>query len=274
MRRVLLVSTGLLLAVGVVYLVFMRSGGSPSTEPLSISGQEARLGTANPLSNRARVLVAPKDPARGAAAPLVTLVAFVDFSSPACKRTARTLLEAVLAYPEEVRTVLKLLPNPNDPDSVAAAEAALAAGEQGKFWQMHDLLFLEQVRLHRLGLVDKARRIGLDVAAFTARLDSHALIPVLDDTAAYAERLGVNGAPALFMNGLTIEDGAIPFVHLKLRIERELRRVRKLMEENDLSRGDVYTALMREARLTPLKRRPSRDVAAVADGAAPGDGAE
>lgn len=128
----LVVCTGPLLAVVVGYLLLMRSGGWPIREPLSIAEQESRLGTANLLSNRVRVLVAPEDPARGADEPLVALVAFVDFRNPSCRRTARMPFEAFLASPSEVRVVVTLLSDTNNPDSVVGAETALVAAEQGK----------------------------------------------------------------------------------------------------------------------------------------------
>ena len=240
-----------LVALAAALYLHGRRGAS---ESLPIAEQEAALGGGDIQSDRLRVLVGPGDPVRGAADAVVTLVSFCDFKSRGCKHAARTLLEAVLAYPTELRVMFKPLPAKNDPQSVAAAEAALAASEQGKFWEMHDLLFADPNALDRAGLEQKAQRLGLDMPRFRASVDAHEQLPTIEESIAYAAKLGVQSAPALFLNGVRLEDAEQPFVHLKPRIDSELRRVRSLMQEQGLSSAEVYPAMMRGARPVPLPR--------------------
>ena len=237
---------GLVAASAIAIYMASRPRGGEST--LSVEAQETTLGASNALSNRTRVLVAPGDPVRGGEEVLVTLVEFCDFRTPKCKHTARTLFESVLDYPQDVRVVFKVVAAPGDADSMAAAEAALAAHEQGKFWQMHDLLFQEPERSDRASLEDKAQRLGLDMTRFRAALDGHTYMPAIEASTAYASKVGVDSVPALFLNGLRIEDAAQPFVHLKPRIEAEIKRARAFAEEKGMAGADLYRELMREAR--------------------------
>ncbi len=242
MKKTAVIAAALAALALLLYLLVPRT---PDLETRPVAEQDAALGSGEPQSNRVRVLVAPGDPTRGPADALVTLVTFCDFASQACKRTARSLLEARLAFPAEVRVVFKPFPGP---DSSLASEAALAAHEQGKFWEMHDLLFLEQAALAPGVLTGHAQRLGLDVATFRARLDSRALRPAVEEALAYGEQIGVGIAPALFVNGLPVQDAALPFVQLKPRIEAEIARSRSRMVEQDLSAAEIHEAVMREAR--------------------------
>ena len=253
MRTVLFVAA--LVSVFAGCLLYWRWKNDSSGDVASIAGQEATLGAGNAQSNRTRVLVGPGEPTRGAAEPVVTLIEFCDFRTPACKRTARTLFEAVLAYPNDVRVVFKPRPTTGDAESMTAAEAALAAQEQGKFWEMHDALFLDSDRLDRAAIEDKARRLGLDLTRFRAALDGHTCMPAIEASTAYASKVGVDSVPALFLNGLRIEDASQPFVHLKPRIEAEIKRARSHGAEKGVAGVELYRELMRAAR--PYSPRPA-----------------
>jgi protein-disulfide isomerase len=88
------------------------------------------------------------------------------------------------------------------PDAQNAAEAAEAAGAQGKFWQMHDYLFEHQSRLDHDSLISYAADIGLDVPRLERDLETHAFAPRVREDFMSGVRSGVNGTPTFFINGL------------------------------------------------------------------------
>lgn len=85
--------------------------------------------------------------------------------------------------------------------AVLLAEAAQAAGKQGRFWEMHDLLFEHQPLLSRLDLMSCAQSLRLEVEAFEAALESHACLPRIRDDFFGGVRSGVFRTPCLFING-------------------------------------------------------------------------
>ena len=93
------------------------------------------------------------------------------------------------------------------PHAALAAEAAEAAGAQGRFWEMHDLLFANQQALTAPDLLRYAGSIGLDLARFAADLEEHRYARVVREHFASGLRSGVNGTPTFFVNGLR-HDGA------------------------------------------------------------------
>ena len=106
-----------------------------------------------------------------------------------------------------MRFAFKHYPLPMHKDSPLAHEAALAAGEQGKFWEMHDLLFQTQSKLTREDLIAKAQQLNLDVARFTKDLDTHRFKPQVESDRQEGNRLGVDGTPYFFINGHAISGG-------------------------------------------------------------------
>jgi protein-disulfide isomerase len=155
-------------------------------------------------------------PTRGPATAPISLVEFSDFECPFCAITAPVVRQLLLAYPTQVRFAFKHYPLPMHKESPLAHEAALAAGDQGKFWEMHDLLFATQSKLTRDDLIAKAQQLNLDVARFTKDLDSHRFKPQVDADRQEGNRLGVDGTPFFFINGHAISGGAdLPsFKHL------------------------------------------------------------
>jgi len=161
-------------------------------------------------------------PTRGPAAAPVSLVEFSDFECPYCAETAPVVQQLLAAYPTQVRFAFKHYPLPMHKESPLAHEAALAAGEQGKFWEMHDLLFAGQDKLTRDDLVAKAKQLNLDMARFTADLDSHRFKPLVDADRQEGSRLGVDGTPFFFINGHAIS-GGVGLADFKKLIEAALK---------------------------------------------------
>jgi protein-disulfide isomerase len=110
------------------------------------------------------------------------------------------------------------------PFAMPAAQAAMAAHEQGKFWEMHDKLFANQQKLTRDQFVAYAKELKLDVGKFEKSFDSAKFKPQIDADVAEAGQLGVGGTPAFFVNGKFLS-GAKPFGEFATVINAELKRL-------------------------------------------------
>lgn len=151
----------------------------------------------------------------------VTIVEFSDLQCPYCARISPTLKRLLQLYPGQIRWVFKHFPLRIHPDAPLAHEAALAAHEQGKFWEMHDLLLSNQGRLKRDDLMRYARRLELDLPTFATDLDSRRLrARVLRDTL-QGRSLRVDATPTCFINGKRVV-GAQSLSRFRQVIEREL----------------------------------------------------
>ena len=109
---------------------------------------------------------------RGNPSAPVTIVEFSDYQCPFCARVNPTLAKVRETYGDSVKIVFKDFPLPNHPQAPKAAEAARCAGDQKKYWEMHDAMFANQRALEVPALKQTARAIGLDGAAFDQCLDS------------------------------------------------------------------------------------------------------
>jgi protein-disulfide isomerase len=162
-------------------------------------------------------------PVRGPEQAPITIVEFSDFQCPFCSRVHPTLQKLLAAYPDSVRLVFKHNPLPIHPDAPLAHRASIAAGQQGRFWEMHDKIFANARDLSRRRLVEHARDLGLDIAQFTRDLDSSEFIALLERDIAEADRLGITGMPTFYINGRVVS-GAQPYENFKALIEREATR--------------------------------------------------
>ena len=165
-------------------------------------------------------------PALGPADAPVTVVEFSDFECPYCQVFAQTMQQVKDEYGNRVRIVFRQFPLNIHPNAPKAAEASLCAHEQDKFWQMHDLMFEEQRQLDIASLMDKAERIDLDVPEFEACLDSGKYAEQIEEDMQAATRMGVQGTPAVFINGMPVVGGAVSYETLVEIIEEEIERAR------------------------------------------------
>lgn len=170
-----------------------------------------------------RVDVAATGPVRGAADAPVTIVEFSDFQCPYCSRLVPTLEQVQQKYTNQVRLVFRQFPLTIHPNAPKAAEAALCANEQGKFWQMHDAMFQDQQGLAVDGLKAKAVSIGLDANQFNQCLDSGKFAAAVKSDIDAGEAAGVNSTPAMFINGRFVL-GAVPIEQITSVIDDELQR--------------------------------------------------
>jgi protein-disulfide isomerase/Spy/CpxP family protein refolding chaperone len=168
-----------------------------------------------------KVQVDTSGPAKGPANAPVTIVEFSDFECPFCVRAEPTVKQVLDTYGEKVRLVFKDFPLPNHTRAPKASEAAHCAGDQGKFWEMHEKLFAAGDKIDVPDLKAHAREVGLDGAKFDACLDSGEKAKLVQANRKAGEEAGVTGTPAFFVNGRLIS-GAQPFEEFKKIIDKEL----------------------------------------------------
>ena len=214
----------------------------PDARPAVREGRNAR--TARPLGVEAtvwKVPVDPQDPVRGPADALVTVVVFSDFGCGFCDRVRSTLDRMVEGFPREIRIVWKNLERRRDRSAPGPAEAALAAHAQGRFWEMHDLLF-ENRGADRAALDDFAQRLTLDLAAFRTTLDTRVHNAQIERDRALADQVGVAATPTLFVNGRMVR-GYRSYEDLEPLLLEELEKARKMVAAG-VSRDRLYHQLM------------------------------
>lgn len=152
-------------------------------------------------AGKTKTLVTGGSPEMGSPDAIVTIVEWADFECPFCRAFSPVLDELVHKYPTQVRLVYKFYPLSAHPHGEIAARAAVAAMDQGKFWEMHHLLFENQEHLEQSDLERYAKQLGLDLAKFRAALGSKDLGERLEKDKKQADELGLDGTPFLFING-------------------------------------------------------------------------
>jgi len=151
----------------------------------------------------------------------VTVVEFSDFQCPFCSKGKAIVDQLVKMYPKEVKVVFKNLPLDFHPQAMPAAKASLAAGKQGKFWEMHDYLFDNQPSLADGFYAEAAKAIGLDTAKFQKDFSDPAIEAAVKKDLEQAQSLGVQGTPNFFINGVNLR-GAYPIEDFKKIIDKWL----------------------------------------------------
>jgi protein-disulfide isomerase len=166
--------------------------------------------------------VSERDHVLGPADARVTLVEYGDYECPHCGAIHPVIQDARKAFGGNLRFVFRHFPlRSSHPHALAAAKAAEAAAEQGRFWEMHDRLYQRQTQLADEDLRRHARKLGLDLVRFERELIArNHEVRIREDLASAAES-GAGGTPSLFING-------------------ELHR-------GSLNRDDVFAALARAA---------------------------
>jgi protein-disulfide isomerase len=140
-------------------------------------------------------------PSKGPESGPVTLVEFADFECPFCAMEAPILEKAWEGHETTVRFVYKYFVISAHPHGESAARAAIAAGNQGKFWEMHDTLFTNRDHLEGADIDSYAKQIGLDIAKFHVDMQAPATTDRIDRDKKLGESLGVQGTPTIFVNG-------------------------------------------------------------------------
>jgi protein-disulfide isomerase len=176
---------------------------------------------------------------------LVTIVEFSDFECPFCNKVVPTLKQIQDTYGDKVRIVFKHNPLPFHANAPLASEYALAAGQQGKFWEMHDKLFENYKALQAPNLDGYAQSIGADVGKIKAYIESGEGKKQIQADQALAAKIGGRGTPAFYINGVKLS-GAQPFDNFKAIIDQQLAKAEKLVSSG-VPKKDVYAKIMASA---------------------------
>jgi protein-disulfide isomerase len=148
-----------------------------------------------------------RDHIQGPADAAVTLVQYGDYECPYCGEAYPIIKEVQARLGDSLRFVFRNFPiTTSHPHAERAAEAAEAAAAQGKFWEMHDLLYENQRRLRDEDLHTYAERLGLDVELFDKEMADHAHAERVREDFMSGVRSGVNGTPTFYINGVRHDD--------------------------------------------------------------------
>jgi protein-disulfide isomerase len=153
----------------------------------------------------------------------ITIIEFADYECGYCGRARDSMREVMAKYPGKIRLVFRDFPLSFHPNATPAAIAARCAGAQGKFWEMHNLLFDHQSELTTENFMKWAGELGLDLTQFEACGQDPRVKAQVDADLEAGSAVGVSGTPAFFVNGVSLS-GAQPVDAFVQIIERELAR--------------------------------------------------
>ncbi|MDP2586951.1 MAG: DsbA family protein [Candidatus Komeilibacteria bacterium] len=196
----------------VTNLLLWLSPKSPAEQ-----GQLSNGPSANQVSEEQLYLNAADDPAMGDKNAKVRIVEFSDFQCPYCRESFPVVREILDRYGDKIYFVYRDFPvSTIHPESVKAAEAGQCAHEQGKFWQMHDKIFINQENIQPADLKNYARAIGLNTDQFNNCLDSGQYQAEVNQDFQDGVNLGAVATPTFFINGYRVS-GSIPLeIFIKL----------------------------------------------------------
>jgi protein-disulfide isomerase len=247
---------------GSVYATMMANAKDKRDAPQQ--KQQAKPGRPDPSKNYG--VPTGGRPAAGPADALVTIVEFSDFQCPFCTRVNPTIAEIKKKYPNDVRVVFRQQPLPMHKEAPGAAKAALAAAKQGKFWEMHDVLFANAKALNDAKFSELAGQIGLNVGQFDADRKSAEIAKMVTEDQAVARQFGANGTPAFFINGRFLS-GAQPVDRFDALIKEEKAKAEKFMAQKGVSKGQLYSEMIKgfdkevkAAAAPPIADNKRRDV--------------
>jgi len=161
----------------------------------------------------------------GSAAAPIVLLEYGDYECPDCGRAYPLLEELRKSLGDQLVFVFRHFPQYTvHTHASVAAQAAEAAGAQGKFWDMHDLLYKNQQNLETPDLTHYALRIGLEIYKFESSMDSGTFAKRVEEDFSSGQRSGVRGTPTLFINDRRYQ-GAVELEALKSALLHAPKRV-------------------------------------------------
>jgi protein-disulfide isomerase len=135
----------------------------------------------------------------------VTIVEFADFECPHCREAVGQIDAVLAAHPDKIRLVYKTYTLPFHVHGEPAARAAMAAGAQGKFWEMEHLLFERQQHLEDADLLRYAQTLKLDMARFKADMSSPAVATRIENDHNLGQQMKLKGTPTIYVNGRELD---------------------------------------------------------------------
>jgi protein-disulfide isomerase len=145
-------------------------------------------------------------PFKGAADAPVTIALFTDFQCPYCARIVPVLNQVLEKNQGRVKLVFKNFPLNMHQFAWKAAAAALAAGKQGKFWEMHDRLFQNYNRLNDQVVQEQAQQLGLDMQKFEKDMNDPQIAQTINQDVQDGKKAEVRGTPAIYVNGVLLQN--------------------------------------------------------------------
>ncbi len=195
----------------------MIKGLKAGKSPAEVAGDLAELAkkgaTPKPILEDAVSISTDGDPHRGPANAKITIVEFSDFQCPYCSVAAAKMSTLLLQNPD-VKLVFKQFPLDIHGQARLAAQASLAAAEQGKFWELHDKMFTNFRRLSRENIMTWAKESGIDMAKFTSDIEKPEYKKTIQKELDEGVNAGVSGTPTFFINGKRY-NGAVELNALK-----------------------------------------------------------
>lgn len=167
-------------------------------------------------------VVAANAPVRGSPDAPVAITEYADFQCPFCANARNSIDQVLREYPGRVKLTFKSFPLDFHADSRLAHQAALAADRQGKFWEMHDLIFARQRTMKRDDLFAMAKSLGLDMDRFAKDLESDEVRAQIQAEQTEGKQRGVRGTPTFFIDGDEMV-GAATVAQFETRIDQALR---------------------------------------------------
>lgn len=215
------------LGVGVALWHSSKKTGSPSETFTAASPAPTASQPASP--NRLPVSqpgkpVADNAHARGGADAKVTLEEYGDYQCPPCGALFHEMKTIEKEYGDEIRFVFRHYPLPNHKHAVTAAHAAEAAGLQGRFWEMHDMIYQNQMSWSpandaRPVFLQYARDLNLDIDRFTRDMDSPEVAARVRSDYERGASQRVEGTPTMFINGRQMRPEAVSAEGLRLALD-------------------------------------------------------
>ena len=185
-------------------------------------------------------------PVRGPADALVTLVEFSDYQCPFCRQAHATVTQVEKKYGGKVRLVMKQFPLVSlHPQAMGAGRAAVAAGLQGRYWEMHDRLFASP-QLDADTLERYAKEIGLDVERWKRDQNDPKVAAIIQRDMDLATNVNVSGTPAFFVNGRRLPGGAAPLDAFSALIDEEIAKAEGLVRQG-IPAAQVYAKIQEKS---------------------------
>lgn len=170
---------------------------------------------------RANIEVQADEPARGPADAPIIIVEYSDFECPYCERAQPSVQQVLETYGDKVRLVYRDFPLRIHENAQLAAQATHCAGEQGQYWEYHDVLYANNRALRPADLQRYAEELTLNSEPFAECLESGRYADGIDADLESGQQHGVSGTPAFFVNGRLLS-GAQPFAAFRAIIDEEL----------------------------------------------------
>ncbi|MBI5254269.1 DsbA family protein [Candidatus Falkowbacteria bacterium] len=207
----------------IILLVIVFAQGT--TDGTKAAGDEKAVVNEDNSVNQPVVAIKDSEYVRGNKDSKVEVIEYSDFECPFCLKHYATMNEVYKNYKDKAKFVFRHFPLSFHENAFKAAMAAECAGEQGKFWEMHDKAF--DANQTATMSVDTwkaaAKKLGLDTKKFNACLDGDKYADKINNDIKEASAAGVSGTPATFINGEVVS-GAYPYDTLKEKIEAALKQ--------------------------------------------------